>query len=219
AGDDDLREPWDLVVDPNGTVFVIDSGRNLIVVLGPNGERRGEIGAGLGMFHPRGIAQDPSGNLVVADTGGNRVLRLRPNGELITALGGRDNDLFNQPTGVAVDNAGNFYVVEPESARITRFGPDGQLAASWPVPKADTRVAPRVAITENGLIGTVIPGEGRLEVVAPTGQVRGQTDLRQIAFFSPVRPFGLAIREQRAAIIDWTTGRVGILDVAWPGGP
>lgn len=212
-----IAEPWDLAVGQDGTVYVLDTEQNAIVVLGPNGERRGVIAAGAGMFRPRGIAVDRQGNLVVADTGVSRVLRLSPSGDVLSELGGRDSQLFNQPTGVAVDGAGNLYVVEPESSRVTRFAPDGQLATAWPSAKTDTRFAPRLAITPNGLVALVSPATGRLDVYTPAGQALAGIDLRALPPFSPARPFGIAVQGERAAVIDLATKRIGIFNVAWPG--
>jgi DNA-binding beta-propeller fold protein YncE len=83
-------QPTDLVVSPNGTIYVADSGASCIRMLGPAGEiavaagvcgSNGSSGDGgpatEALLHaPHGLALDHEGNLYIADTRNHRIRRV-----------------------------------------------------------------------------------------------------------------------------------------------
>ena len=89
--DGQLVNPQSLVVLPDRTVVVADSGNHRLQVFGPDGAHRltvGGPGSEPGRFAgARGLALDDDGNLVVADTGNHRLQVLTPDGEVVRTVG------------------------------------------------------------------------------------------------------------------------------------
>ena len=151
-----LDDPFGVVLDRAGNVYVSDAGANNHVrKIAPDGAATILAGAREGFadgagaaaaFHtPSGIAIDRSGNLLVADTGNNAIRRVTPQGVVSTVAGdglagwvdgpGRQAR-FNGPTGVAVDLLGNVFVADTYNDRIRKIAPDGSVStvAGGPAP-------------------------------------------------------------------------------------
>lgn len=119
-----LSQPFGIAVDPEGNVYIADSGNNRIRKVS-NGVITTFV-PGLGS--PTGVAVDAAGNLFVADTGNHRVVKIA-NGVLTVVAGigtpGFSGDggpataarLYN-PSGVAVDSAGNLFISDSWNNRI-----------------------------------------------------------------------------------------------------
>jgi serine/threonine-protein kinase len=67
-------EPLDIAVDPEGNMFVADSGSNQIIKLGPSGTRLAAWGSDGTLIQPRGVAVDSNGNIYVTNTDGRVVV-------------------------------------------------------------------------------------------------------------------------------------------------
>jgi streptogramin lyase len=158
----ELQEPFDLAVDPQGRVCVLDSERGVIQRYSADGQYEQTLLDGVDAYHPRGIAIDAAGRLYVADTGRNRVLQLSPDGELIKTwdkAGGQDLD---QPTDVAVDRSGNLYVVEPEARRLQKLDLEGSVLARRSLAPSNTRDGPHLALGPRGQVLLADPGSARV---------------------------------------------------------
>ena len=81
-----LNSPHDVVLDSNGSIYILDSGGSSIKILNPEGEfiaTIGQSGQGPGDFsYPYSIDMDESGNLYVLDSRNRRIQRLSPKGEM-----------------------------------------------------------------------------------------------------------------------------------------
>ncbi len=127
-----------LTVDATGSVFVSDTGNQLIRKISPPGSVTTFAGSGAtgsangtgtsaSFSAPRGIGVDALGNVYVAETDANLIRKITAAGVVTTLAGsglkGNVDGIgtaasFNSPQGGAADAAGNFYVVDNGTALI-----------------------------------------------------------------------------------------------------
>ena len=121
AGDapDMFREPTDVVVARDGTIFVteghIKNGPDSrLTKLSPDGSliaRYGMTGQGhLQLSAPHGIALDTAGRLFIADRDNNRIMIWDQDGQYIDQW-----TQFGRPSGVYIDHTDTIYVADSES--------------------------------------------------------------------------------------------------------
>jgi len=132
------HEPSGVVVDGQGSVYVVDTSGSRIEKLSPSGRvlmAFGHVGNGNdALRRPRGIALDAQGTLWVADTANHRIQRFAAaTGEPLGTLGviGSDPGEFILPTSLALDSVGNVYVADTGNHRVQKLAPDGQPVAAW----------------------------------------------------------------------------------------
>jgi tripartite motif-containing protein 71 len=131
------RMPSGVAVDPQGSIYVVDTGGSRLEQLAPSGRVVGTIGrlgtGDEGLRRPRGIALDRQGSIFVADTANHRVQRFSALGEPLGPWGtiGSGPGEFILPTSLAFDSLGNLYVADTGNHRIQKLGPDGQPLAQW----------------------------------------------------------------------------------------
>ncbi|MHC4781421.1 MAG: hypothetical protein ACYTFG_22850, partial [Planctomycetota bacterium] len=101
SNNNSFNEPWDVQVDPFGTVYVTDSQNARICRWDPGGFSGEWIGGGMDGWQT-GNAPSP----------------------------GSDYRSFNQPMGLHMDNAGNLYITDFQNSRVTRWDNDG-MAKGW----------------------------------------------------------------------------------------
>lgn len=130
---DHLTRPSDVVVAPDGDIFVVDAhgadGPNRIVKFSSDGTYQttiGETGYAPGQFHePHAIAMDSQGRLFVGDRYNNRIQILDQDGEFIAAW-----TQFGRPSGIFIDENDLIYVADSESAPAPNDY-TGQRNAGW----------------------------------------------------------------------------------------
>jgi hypothetical protein len=149
AGDgaDTFNKPSDVLIAPNGDIFVADGhgpGSNArIVKFSPEGKfikAWGKQGSEPGEFNnPHSLAMDSKGRLFVADRGNNRVQIFDQDGKFL-----EEWKQFGRPSGVYIDKHDILYVADSESnlsrnpgvRRGIRIGSvnDGKVTAFIPDP-------------------------------------------------------------------------------------
>lgn len=111
-------QPCDVLVAPNGDIFVADGhsprGNNRVVKYNSAGEyimEFGGDGAEFGeMYEPHSLAMDSQGRLFVADRYNDRVQIFTQDGEFINSW-----RQFGRPSGVYIDSNDILYVADSES--------------------------------------------------------------------------------------------------------
>ena len=149
-GEDTFNQPSDVVVAPNGDIFVADGhGGNSnarIVKFSKEGKfikAWGKKGNGPGEFDtPHAISMDSKGRIFVGDRSNNRIQIFDQEGKFIAEW-----MQFGRPSGIFIDKHDNIYVADSESRadnhpgwrRGIRVGSakDGSVAAFIPDPEPD----------------------------------------------------------------------------------
>jgi DNA-binding beta-propeller fold protein YncE len=128
-GQGQLGAPNGLAPDPEGHVYVADTGQDRVQKFSAGGrflDQWGSEGAGPGQFDgPVDIALGPAGRVYVADFFNHRIQVFSPGGHFL------DQWDADYPYGLAVDPAGNIYVAESDPARVESFSPRGRLLTAW----------------------------------------------------------------------------------------
>ena len=117
-GEDAFRQPSDVLVAPNGNIFVVDghgaAGNNRVVKFSSDGTfimEWGQTGSENGEFRdPHALAMDSQGRLYVGDRGNSRVQVFSQNGDHIATW-----TQFGRPSGLFITAADILYVADSES--------------------------------------------------------------------------------------------------------
>jgi sugar lactone lactonase YvrE len=170
AGPDTFNKPSDILVAPNGDIFVADghdaNGNNRIVKFDKHGKYLGEWGTtgdNDGQFRdPHALAMDSQGRLFVADRGNSRLQIFDQGGKHLATW-----TQFGRPSGLFIDANDILYSADSESnarrnpgwKRGIRIGSarDGFVTAFIPDPEPDqdnsgTSAAEGVAVDASGNI-------------------------------------------------------------------
>ena len=118
TGDGQFTMPSDVLVTPEGDIFVADGhnagGNNRIVKFSAGGEfltSFGETGAGPGQFRdPHALAMDSRGRLFVGDRANNRIQILDQEGNFL-----EEWTQFGRPSGIFITADDTIYVADSES--------------------------------------------------------------------------------------------------------
>lgn len=165
-----FNKPSDMIVAPNGDIFVADGhdagGNNRIVKFNSEGEflmEWGSFGTGTGQFRdPHALAMDSQGRLFVGDRGNSRIQIFDQEGNHLETW-----TQFGRPSGLFIDENDILYSADSESnarrnrgwKRGIRIGSakDGFVTAFIPDPEPDqdnsgTSAAEGVAVDAYGNI-------------------------------------------------------------------
>lgn len=138
--------PLQVAVDPDGDIYVTDSGNFRVQAFNPDGSFRlafGSLGRYPGQFaRPKGIATDPAGNVYVVDTAFGNFQIFDPQGRLLLFIGKRGEAgrpaTYQLPAGIGIDVDGRVYVVDQFFRKIDVFRPatlERLQGFTAPVPK------------------------------------------------------------------------------------
>jgi DNA-binding beta-propeller fold protein YncE len=177
-----FNEPAGIAVGPDGTLYVCDTGNNLVRKISGDGTVSTLLGAALGtglrLSCPTGIAVDARGNVFVCDTGNSRIVIIAPDGTADVYAGhgrhqgfadapDRANARFNLPRGLTIDAAGALYVADFRNDRIRRIDAAGVTTV---VSHAGGPTA--VAIGPDGTLYYVATWSASIVSVSPSGEQR-----------------------------------------------
>jgi DNA-binding beta-propeller fold protein YncE len=128
SGDGAMPKPINITIDKDGTRYVTDANRRVIVVLDSNDRFLRVLGSP-GQFKPSGLAI--SGNrLYVADVENHKVHVLdKLSGDTLFEFGnpGPGDGEMVHPTNVAIGPDGSVYVSDTNNFRVQVFTPDGEF--------------------------------------------------------------------------------------------
>jgi uncharacterized protein (TIGR03663 family) len=158
--------PRAIAINPQGEVFVTDTGNKRVQVFGLDGTFKrmfGGAGSAPGQFNEEvGLSLDPEGNVWVADTWNNRVQKLSPDGTPLSSFavpsGWQSQAVTNKPY-LTVDPQGRVIVTVPDAGHVMMFDPNGQQLKDIAVPSG---AAP---------VGVAVAPDGRLLVADARGNV------------------------------------------------
>jgi sugar lactone lactonase YvrE len=139
-----LNEPWGIVTDTIGNVYVADNANHCICKMDSNGNltifagttRSQGLADGVGpsakFWNPRSLTIDSKNNLYVADNGNHAIRKIEPTGNVTTIAGGKGAGYadgkgpaakFFSPHGIFIDNTNNIYVADTGNHRIRKIDP------------------------------------------------------------------------------------------------
>jgi tripartite motif-containing protein 71 len=128
----ELLNPRDVWVGDEDTIFVADTGGDVVRVfeaggtllrtIGRAGSKPGEL------RQPLGLTTDRTGRLLVADSGNNRLQVFTAGGEFVEVIGGPgvEPGAFDAPHGVALDADGRVLVSDRGNQRVQVLDSDGR---------------------------------------------------------------------------------------------
>lgn len=143
-----FRRPRGIAANPEGDVWIADTGNDRVVKLKDNGQDLrfvkgvGAFGCDEGEFdRPNQVALDSEGNIYVTDTGNHRVQVFDRDGTFLRSFGAKRcrPDVLNRPEGIAViDDGEKWYyykedflvVADRGGTRLTKFSLGGRPLAS-----------------------------------------------------------------------------------------
>jgi len=132
--------PRDVVIGPNGRVYVTDTGNKRVRVYAFDGLAAvhqfdiGKGGSGAGeLDEPSGLAIDSEGRLFVADTWNRRVAVFDADGSHLYnfRVRGWYNDSINRPYLALDEDRNMLYVTDPDGNRVLVYTPDGDCIGSF----------------------------------------------------------------------------------------
>jgi sugar lactone lactonase YvrE len=183
-----FNSPTGLAVDAAGTVYVADAGNDRIrkitsagIVSTLAGDKQGFAdgkGPGAAFHTPYAVALAPNGDVYVADAGNNRICRVDAAGTVVTLASGLSG--LDRPTGIAVDAARTVYVADSNNNCIRVIAANGTMStlaggksgfADGPVATARFNHPAGLAVGEAGMLYVSEPGNNRVRVISPTGEV------------------------------------------------
>ena len=158
-----LRNPRDVLVGPDGLVYVSDFGGDSVRVFTRGGaliRSIGRPGNGTGELRkPLGLAISGDGKLLVADAGNHRVQVFALDGTFIRTLGRRGSKPgeLESPHGLEIGPDGLLYVADRGNRRVQVWTTEGRaLRMVTPEPERSAAFAPA---------GLCLADDGRLVVV------------------------------------------------------
>jgi sugar lactone lactonase YvrE len=195
-----FRLPDDILIAPDGTIYIADAGNHTIRRIVGN---QVEVFAGNGVAGfadgglenarfdtPTALAISPDGRFIfVADTRNNRVRRIDVLNRRVDTVAGSGNTgvedgpasdaSFNQPIGLALDSDGTLYVSEVFGNDIRRIDPSGNVSTLAGGGNAKFRDGLGVDAKFNQPRGLAIDPQRRVLYVADTENFRiRRIDLR-----------------------------------------
>ena len=161
-----FQAPHGITLDPQGHLWIADTGNQRLVEINQQGQfmqSLGQGGEGDAQFHsPFDLVAEQDGSLVVLDTENVKVLkRFASNGDF-RGFFGIDLGVYN-PRGVAIDHDGNLYLADTGGNRLLRLSAAGMMLQQW-----------RSKPNESGMgagqpVSVTIGADGRIYLVEATG--------------------------------------------------
>lgn len=197
----------------DGYFYVVSFGSHSVVLLDPNGVRRGLIDGGVeGFDRPFDVAPLADGSILVSEFGADRIARVSPDGFKVGSFGrtGTGDGQLLGPQFLATDGKGHLYVSDYGNARIAKFTTDGEFLFGFgrlSSPAGIVAMGDRVYVadSEAGLIAVFDESGNRL------GDIRaaGMSDPEGLSVY---RPGEILVSDgNRLYVIELETERVSLL--------
>jgi hypothetical protein len=211
-GEFGVVEPFDLTVQADGGLVVLDAATGQLVHVNPvTGEVTSIPVLPAYVERSRGIGNSPTGDVWIANTPGQRVVAVGINGEVVheialppMAAGGQDM----QPVDVVVAPDQSVYVTDVGRHMLYRFGLAGYLVSSLPIPQANAIDGAHLAIDDAGVLYMTEPEFGRVVRLNASGTIDRIWNVR-VAEAADAKPVGIAVATDGAIwVVDSQGGRL-----------
>jgi len=119
-----VRQPSDVAIAPDGTIYVADPSLRLVQRLDASGIYLSAWTIpGANTFDSPHLAITPSGIVLITEPEGHQVYAYDPEGRLVTQWGGAGEEpgQFAKPIGIAAGQEGQVVVSDPLNQRVQRF--------------------------------------------------------------------------------------------------
>jgi sugar lactone lactonase YvrE len=181
AAEAQFDTPSGVAVDEHGSVYVADTGNNLVRIVSPDGTVS-TVGPPppYGLVRPIGIAVDDGGVVFVTDDRG-RVVEMAPGVRARTLVGSRpgfaegagDQARFRGPSGLAITAPGRLVVADSRNALLRVVRAPSRMGLTIPAsPRINPQFDPE-AFALDGLLWPLSPMEGPYEITGTLGEARG----------------------------------------------
>ncbi len=140
-----FNKPAGIAISPSGTLYVADTGNNIIRAISPGDRAITTITNSDALNSPRGLAIKNT-VLYIADTGNSLIRKLDLASATMTTIAGRPGPqpthgyqagtgthaIFDRPQGLALDAAGILYVADTGNAALRKIAADGTVTTLFP---------------------------------------------------------------------------------------
>lgn len=137
-GRNEVREPMDVALAPDGVVAVVDRDREALVLFSDSGRWLRSFGGprgegDLSLRRPSAVGVDGEGRLWVVDTGNHRIVVTGTDGRIVNTVGslGTAEGRFRYPSDVTFGRDGRVYVADTGNDRIQVFSTQGRFLEAW----------------------------------------------------------------------------------------
>lgn len=125
---DRLKEPRDVAVAPDGTLYAVDTGNQQVFHLDGKGRYLGTLADNFQI--PFAVTVDEEGQIYVLDTeGAPAIIKFSPEGEVLRRI--ESNAGLFGPRGLTVDDQGFLYVADTGGAQVVQLSHDGTILAEF----------------------------------------------------------------------------------------
>ncbi|MCB0111515.1 MAG: NHL repeat-containing protein, partial [Caldilineaceae bacterium] len=207
-----FEEPFDLVVNAAGEIFVLDPTAEMIAHFGADDTYLGTVPAESDVIgRSRGIGIDDEGQLWIANTPGGRVVQIDVAGNTLQSIPvwpGEDS----QPVDVAVGHDGSIFVTDSGLHKLVRFENGGRRLLAWELPIANSIDGSHLAVDELGSIYVSKPEPFLIAQHTAEGEPVGDWSVMP-STGTVVKPIGVAVDTQgRVWFVDTVGGALYVIE-------
>ncbi len=191
-----FAEPFDLAVQPDGSVVVLDAGSGQLLRYDPVADVIETIPAPRDTVErSRGIGAGLRGETWIANTPGQRIAAVDVNGEILhevklPAVSADGHEM--QPTDVAMMQDNTLFVTDVAGHNLYRFSLAGFLLSSQPIPVANSLDSAHLATDAVGNLFMTEPEAGRVVRLDANGVIDTVWSVRTAAT-PEAKPVGIAV--------------------------
>ena len=227
-----LFQPWSVVVDSAGNIYIAEYGNNIIRMVNTSGNISTIVGnttlgfSGDGskatsamLNQPTGVVVDGSGNVYIADSWNHRIRKVS-SGNINTIAGNgvlsysgdggpATSAQMNGPLGVAIDQSGNLYIADSGNAAVRHVTPTGLISTYG----NDPVVRPQgVAVDAAGNIYVADPPANVVREIAVSGAVTTFAGTGTAGYTGDGGPAGSATLNSPTGVAVDVSGNIYIAD-------
>nr|WP_274388383.1 NHL repeat-containing protein [Salsipaludibacter albus] len=213
----------------DGTIFVLDAGKDRVVGFAPDGTQVVEFGGTgredgqLDTLDFGALAIGPDGTVHVVDNGNSRIQSFTPEGEFVRSFGseGDGDGQFRRAIGIATDADGAIYVTDDARPVVQVFDAEGAFERAFGEPgdgPGGLVHATGIDVDQRGHVFVADFEATRVQEFDPEGQVVGEYRLPGAAGTNGTPEGVVALPDGRVWVTDYRAGAVVQLPAA-PTGP